>query len=66
MSGPKNTNIDNILSGLKTKSVDIRSDMNDNDSVVSIASLKDMTNSVMPKKSRSKSDKNRNVVSLDI
>lgn len=66
MSGPKNTNIDNILSGLKTKSVNIRSDMNDNDSVVSIASLKDMTNSVMPKKSRNKSDKNRNVVSLDI
>jgi hypothetical protein len=66
MTGPKNTNIDNILSGLKTKSVDIRIDMNDNDSVVSIASLKDMTDSILPKKNRRKSDKNKNVVSLDI
>lgn len=66
MSGPKNVNVDDILSGLKTKSVDIRSDMNDNDSVVSAASIKDMTDTVLPKKSRRKSDKNKNVVSLDI
>jgi hypothetical protein len=66
MSGPQNTNIDHILSGLKTKSVDIRSEMNDNDSVVSISSLKDMTDTILPKKNRRKSDKNKNVVSLDI
>ena len=66
MSGPKNSDINNILSGLKTKSVDIRSDIKDNDSVVSISSIKDMNDTILPKKSRRKSDKNKNVVSLDI
>jgi hypothetical protein len=65
MSGPKNSDINNILSGLKTKNVDIRSDAKDNDSVVSISSIKDMSETILPKKtSRRKSDKN--VVSLDI
>ena len=66
MSGPKNSNIDDILSGLKTKSIDIRSDSRDNESVVSISSIKDMDDTLIPKKSRRKSDKNKNVVSLDI
>ena len=65
MSGPRNTDINDILSGLKTKNVDIRSDPKDNDSVVSISSIKDMSETILPKKSsRRKSDKN--VVSLDI
>ena len=65
MSGPRNTDINDILSGLKTKKVDIRSDAKDNDSVVSISSIKDMSETILPKKSsRRKSDKN--VVSLDI
>lgn len=65
MSGPSNTNINDILSGLKTKNVDIRSDAKDNDSVVSISSIKDISETILPKKSsRRKSDKN--VVSLDI
>lgn len=65
MSGPKNSDINNILSGLKTKNVDIRSDAKDNDSVVSISSIKDMSETILPKKtSRRKSDKN--VVSLDL
>jgi hypothetical protein len=65
MSGPSNTNINDILSGLKTKNVDIRSDTKDNDSVVSISSIKDMSETILPKKSsRRKSDKN--VISLDI
>jgi len=65
MSGPRNTDINDILSGLKTKNVDIRSDAKDNDSVVSISSIKDMSETILPKKSsRRKSDKN--VVSLDI
>jgi hypothetical protein len=65
MSGPSNTNINDILSGLKTKTVDIRNDPKDNDSVVSISSIADMNNMILPKKSsRRKSDKN--VVSIDI
>ena len=64
MTGPRNMDIDNILSGLKTKKVDIS---NDDDSVISIASLNDMNGSTMPRKStkrRNKSDKN--IISLDI
>lgn len=65
MAGPSNTNINDILAGLKTKNVDIRSDPKDNDSVVSISSIKDMNDMILPKKSsRRKSDKN--VISLDI
>jgi hypothetical protein len=65
MSGPSNSNINDILSGLKTKSVDIRSDVKDNDSVVSISSINDMSTAILPKKSsRRRSDKN--VVSIDI
>lgn len=65
MSGPSNTNINDILSGLKTKKIDIRSDPKDNDSVVSISSIRDMSDTILPKKSnRRKSDKN--VISLDI
>jgi hypothetical protein len=63
MTGPKN--IDSILSGLKTKVVNMN---NDDDSMVSISSLKDIQNATMPKRSgggrRNKSDKN--VISLDI
>lgn len=71
MSGPKMTDIDNILSGLKTKTVDIHQaptqEFNENDSMISIASLKDLQNSNMPKRTnRRKPRSDRNVVSLDI
>uniref|UniRef100_A0A6C0I1G0 Uncharacterized protein n=1 Tax=viral metagenome TaxID=1070528 RepID=A0A6C0I1G0_9ZZZZ len=76
MRGPQNTDIDNILSGLKPKTVDIHinpvktsdvlSDMGD-DSMISIASLTDMQNSNMPKKSRRRNNgSNKNTISLDI
>lgn len=64
MTGPRNMDIDNILSGLKTKNVNIS---NDDDSLVSLSSLNDINGTNMPKKSsrrRNKSDKN--VISLDI
>jgi len=66
MRGPQNTDIDNILSGLKTRTVNIHEPQNteDNDSMISISSLKEIQNNNMPKKSRRRSDKN--VVSLDI
>jgi hypothetical protein len=67
MSGPKNTDIDNILSGLKTKTVNIHENNNEDDSMVSISSLKDMQNTMMPKKTnRRKNKSDKNVVSLDI
>jgi hypothetical protein len=64
MTGPKSMDIDNILSGLKTKTVNMT---NDDDSIMSLSSLTDLQNTTMPKKSsrrRNKSDKN--VISLDI
>jgi Family of unknown function (DUF5767) len=74
MRGPS-TDIDNILSGLKPKTVDIHtnpvktdtfSDMGD-DSMISISSLKDMQNATMPKKSRRRNNgSNKNTISLDI
>jgi hypothetical protein len=71
MSGPKMTDIDNILSGLKTKNVDIHQapnpEFNENDSMISISSLKDLQNSTMPKRTnRRKPKSDRNVISLDI
>ena len=73
MRGPQTSGIDDILSGLKTRSVDIRKEgpsttgNNDNDSMISVSSLKDIQNPHVPLKSnrkRNKSDKN--VISLDI
>ena len=66
MRGPQ-TDIDNILSGLKTKTVDIRQETNGDDSIVSISSLKDMQGASIPKKSRRRNNgSNKNTISLDI
>ena len=67
MRGPQ-TDIDNILSGLKTKTVDIHEETNGDDSMISISSLKDMQNSNIPKKSnrRRNNGSNKNTISLDI
>jgi hypothetical protein len=64
MRGPQNTDIDNILSGLKTRTVDIREE--ENDSMISINSLKDVQNNNIPKRSRRKPRSDKNTVSLDI
>ena len=64
MSGPKNTNLDSILSGLKTKTVDIHENRDD-DSVVSVSSLKDLNGSSIPSGRRRKGS-DKNIVSLDI
>jgi hypothetical protein len=67
MRGPQ-TDIDNILSGLKTKTVDIRQESTGNDSMISISSLNDMQGSSIPKKSnrRKNNGSNKNTISLDI
>lgn len=75
MRGPQSSDIDNILSGLKTRTVNIHEQPPaqpnvqsfDDDSVISIASLKDMQNSNMPKRSnRRKNRSDKNTISLDI
>ena len=70
MRGPQNTDIDNILSGLKTRKVDIREQKQTNNaeesSVISISSLKDMQNNNMPKSKRRKNKSDKNTVTLDI
>jgi hypothetical protein len=74
MRGPT-TDIDNILSGLKTKAVNIHEQSSsanqglsaEDDSMISISSLKDMQNGQMPKRSnRRKNTSNKNTISLDI
>jgi hypothetical protein len=67
MRGPQNTDIDNILSGLKTRTIDIQQPTVEDDSMISISSLKDMQNSNGPKRSnRRKNRSDKNTVSLDI
>jgi len=78
MRGPQTTDIENILSGLKTKpvsanppsSVPLSNDMfSGDDSMISIASLGDLSNGNIPKRTTRKPRKNtseKNTVSLDI
>ena len=78
MRGPQTTDIENILSGLKTKPVSLNTNQNQNqnpvmdflgeDSMISITSLKDMDGN-MPKRTNRKPRQNKsdkNTVSLDI
>ena len=67
MKGP--SDISDILSGLKTKTINIQEPTLPEDSTISISDLKELQNDGnMPKKSRrrQKSDKNMNTISLDI
>ena len=68
MRGPQSSDIDNILSGLKTRNVNIHESSvnNEDDSMISITSLKDMQNNNMPKRSRRKQRSDKNTISLDI
>jgi hypothetical protein len=67
MRGPQSTDIDNILSGLKTRTIDIQQPTVEDDSMISISSLKDMQNTTGPKRSnRRKNRSDKNTISLDI
>jgi len=73
MRGPQTTDIDNILSGLKTRNINIHEQPQqettntEDDSMISISSLKDLQNGNMPKRSaRRKNNNSRNTISLDI
>ena len=61
MSGPKNANLDSILSGLKTKNVDIHENRDD-DSMVSVSSL----NGASIPSGRRRKGSDKNIVSLDL
>ena len=77
MRGPQNVDVGGLLSGLKTREVNIHnktppanvfsSGMDENDSMISISSLKDMQNPNLPKRAnRRKQKSDRNTISLDI
>lgn len=88
MQGPKSTDIDNILSGLKTKTVNIHDNstpvnistpppnnnrnisiqQTEDDSLISISSLKDLQNTTMPRRTnrRGRNISDKNTISLDI
>ena len=85
MRGPQNSDIDNILSGLKTRTVNVQEESRptqvqgsapeqsgftsyqEDDSMISITSLKDMQNTNMPKRTnRRKNRSEKNTISLDI
>ena len=74
MKGPASSDIDNILSGLKTRSINIQENNKPptqmaagDDSMISISSLNEMQNSNIPKRSnRRKNKSDKNIISLDI
>ena len=76
MRGPQNTDLDNILSGLKSKPMMSMPSMDPeptqiymekgDDSMISISSLKDLQNTNMPKKTRRKNRSDKNTISLDL
>jgi hypothetical protein len=69
MRGPQ-TDLDSILSGLKTKTVNIHENnmnTNDNDSKISISSLGNLGNASVPKSSNKRRPRaDKNVISVDI
>ena len=67
MKGPQSIDLDNLLSGLKTRDVDPQQSRNDeNDSMISASSLQDKQNTVLPKSTRRKQRSDKNVVAIDI
>ena len=63
MKGP--SDITELLSGLKSKTVELPKEKNSS-STVSIKDLKEMENETMPKRSKRKQKSDKNTVSLDI
>jgi hypothetical protein len=70
MKGPQN-DVDDILSGLKIKTLNIHENSQNNnnvkvedESMVSIASLRDMANMSVPKKTNRRKSSEKNTISL--
>ena len=67
MRGPQSVDLDNLLSGLKTRDVEPQTSRNDdNDSMISASSLRDTQNTVLPKHTRRKPRSEKNIVAIDI
>jgi len=71
MKGPSNVpqsnqNIASLLSGLKTKQIDVNEMKNNEASTISIDDLKDLMGGKIPSKSKRKQRSDKNIVSLDI
>ena len=67
MRGPQSVDLDNLLSGLKTRDVEPSQGRNDeNESMISASSIQDNQNNVLPKKTRRKQRSDKNVVAIDI
>ena len=68
MKGPQSIDLDNLLSGLKTREVNLGDRNNDeNTSMISVSSLTDGQNSALPKRTnRRKQRSDKNMISLDI
>ena len=71
MRGPSivpssNQNFASLLSGLKTKQVDVNESKNNESSTISIEDLKDLMGGKIPTKSKRKQKSDKNIVSLDI
>ena len=64
MKGP--SDISDLLSGLKTREVHPQGRNDENESMVSISSLRDNQNVNMPKRSKRKQKSDKNTVSIDI
>jgi hypothetical protein len=66
MKGP--SDISDILSGLKTKTINIQETHEDtnNNSTISISDLKELQDSNLPKRSRRRNKSDKNTISLDI
>ena len=69
MKGPQNVDLDDLLSGLKTRDVDPQQQRrnDENDSMVSISSLKDSQNTSLPKRTNKRKQRSdKNTISIDI
>jgi hypothetical protein len=73
MRGPQTADIDSLLSGLKTKTVNIHESVGGlsdfsaaDESMVSVSSLKDLAGAGIPKRSGKRKGNSMNTVSLDI
>jgi hypothetical protein len=71
MKGPStvpqsNQNIASLLSGLKTKQIDVNETKNNEASTISVEDLKDLMSGKIPTKSKRKQRSDKNIVSLDI
>jgi hypothetical protein len=68
MRGPQSVDLDSLLSGLKTREVNLGEMRNDdNESMVSVSSLRDSQNTTLPTRTnRRKQRSDKNTISLDI